>query len=60
VFNLNPDTQDLYLEQFDNNEPPTQYRFENAWHPLEMISETIEIKGGHVLHRHHLGLVEMW
>ena len=46
VSNLNPDTQDLYIEKLDNAENPTKYEFEGEWHDLQVIDETIEVKGG--------------
>ncbi len=44
--NLGPDVQDLYLEKLDDPENPTQYEFMGEWHDLEIIQETIEVKGG--------------
>lgn len=46
VSNLNPDTQDLYIEKLDNADNPTRYQFQNEWHDLQVIEETIEVKGG--------------
>ncbi len=45
VTNLNPDVQDLYIEKLDNPENPTQYEFQGEWYPLEVITETIQVKG---------------
>src|SRR5690606_25296845 len=46
VTNLNPDVQDLYIERLDDRENPTKYEFRGEWHDLEIIEETIEVKGG--------------
>ncbi|HEX6290283.1 MAG TPA: penicillin acylase family protein [Herpetosiphonaceae bacterium] len=46
VSNMNPDTQDLYLEKLDDPKQPTKYEFENAWHDVQVLDETIEVKGG--------------
>jgi len=45
ITNLGPDVQDLYLEKLDDPENPTQYEFMGEWHDLEIIQETIEVKG---------------
>jgi penicillin amidase len=45
ITNLNPDVQDLYIEKFDNRDNPTQVEFNNAWEPLTIIPETIQVKG---------------
>lgn len=44
--NLGPDVQDLYLEKLDNLDNPTQYEFKGEWHDLEILHETIKVKGG--------------
>lgn len=58
VTNLGPDVQDLYIEKFDNPAHPTQYLFKDEWLDLEVIYETIEVKGQdsvtlNVLATHH-------
>lgn len=45
VTNLNPDVQDLFIEKLDDAENPTQYEFEGEWQDLEIVNETIEVKG---------------
>jgi penicillin amidase len=45
VSNLPADVQDLYIEKLDDPVQPTQYEFEGEWHDLQVIQETIEIKG---------------
>lgn len=45
VTNLNPDVQDLYIEKLDNRASPTRYEFDGEWHDLEIIRDTIEVKG---------------
>ncbi len=42
--NLNPDTQDLYIEKFDNPTSPTKYEYQGGWRDLEVVTETIAIK----------------
>ncbi|MGD0781567.1 MAG: penicillin acylase family protein [Candidatus Aminicenantales bacterium] len=41
---VEPDALDLYRETVDSA-PPGRYRFNGAWHPLEIRRETIRIKG---------------
>jgi penicillin G amidase len=43
--NLGPDTQDFYIEKLDDPKAPTKYLFQDAWHPLEVRREEIEVKG---------------
>ena len=45
VTNLGPDTQDLFVEKLDPAGHPGQYEYKGAWRPLEVISETIPVKG---------------
>jgi len=45
VTNLPSDVQDLYIEKFDNHVHPTQYEFQGDWKDLEVLYETIEVKG---------------
>ena len=45
VTNLPADVQDLYVEKLDDPTNPTQYEYEGQWHDLEIIPETIEVKG---------------
>ncbi len=43
--NLNPDVQDLYIEKLDDPDDPAQYEYLGEWQDLEIVRETIEIKG---------------
>lgn len=43
--NTSPDTQDLYIEQV-NPDDPTQYRTEDGWAPFETVQEVIRVSGG--------------
>ncbi|HEY0738820.1 MAG TPA: penicillin acylase family protein [Herpetosiphonaceae bacterium] len=43
--NLNPDSQDLYIEKLDNRDNPTKYEFQGQWRDLEIIQESIPVKG---------------
>lgn len=45
ITNLEPDVQDFYLERLDDSENPTQYEFMGEWRDLEIIQETIKVKG---------------
>lgn len=45
ITNLPSDVQDLYVEQLDAPSNPTQYLYEGKWQPLQIINETIEVKG---------------
>lgn len=45
VSNLNPDTEDFYLEKLDDRANPTKYEFQNQWQDLQIIKETIQVKG---------------
>jgi penicillin G amidase len=38
------DTQDLYIERFDPDDP-TRYLYQNEWHSAEIVREEIRIKG---------------
>jgi penicillin amidase len=58
VTNLGPDVQDLYLEKLEDPAHPTKYEFQGQWKDLEVIYETIEVKGEapatlNVLSTHH-------
>jgi penicillin amidase len=44
VTNAGPDTQDLYLERF-NPENPHQYEYQGAWEEAKVIREEIRVKG---------------
>jgi penicillin amidase len=44
VTNAGPDTQDLYLERF-NPENPHQYEYQGAWEEAKIIREEIRVKG---------------
>jgi penicillin G amidase len=45
VTNLPSDVQDLYIEQLDDPNNPTQYLYEGKWQPLQILNETIDVKG---------------
>jgi penicillin amidase len=45
VTNLPSDVQDLYIEKLNDQVHPTQYEFEGEWKDLEVLYETIEVKG---------------
>jgi penicillin amidase len=45
VTNLPVDVQDFYIEKLDDPVHPTQYEFDGEWHDLEVVYETIEVKG---------------
>ncbi|MBA3947798.1 MAG: penicillin acylase family protein, partial [Herpetosiphonaceae bacterium] len=42
--NLNPDTEDLYIEKLNDSTHPTQYQFMNKWQDLQILHETIPVK----------------
>ena len=43
--NLGNDVQDLYLEKLNDLQNPTQYEYQGKWYDLEIIPDTITIKG---------------
>jgi penicillin amidase len=45
VTNLPADVQDFYIERLDDGANPTRYEFEGQWSDLEVVPETIEVKG---------------
>lgn len=45
ITNLNPDVQDLYIEKLDDRNNPTKYEFQGQWRDIEVIRETIKVKG---------------
>jgi penicillin amidase len=45
VTNLGADVQDFYIEKLDDPAHPTQYEFEGQWYDLQVLHETIEVKG---------------
>ena len=45
VTNLGPDTEDLFVEKLDAAGHPGQYEYKGAWRPLDVITETIPVKG---------------
>lgn len=58
VTNLPSDVQDFYIEKLDDPAHPTQYEFQGGWRDLEVLHETIEVKGEspvtlQVLSTHH-------
>jgi penicillin amidase len=46
VTNLNPDTQDLYMEKLDDVKHPTKYQYKGQWFKLDVIHEVLNVKGG--------------
>ncbi|MEM8534764.1 MAG: penicillin acylase family protein [Chloroflexota bacterium] len=40
-----PDVQDLYIEKLDDPITPTRYEYQNEWHDLEIIDDTISVRG---------------
>lgn len=40
------DSQDIFLEQLRDHNGVTEYRFKEAWLPVEQRTETIQVKGG--------------
>lgn len=44
VTNVGPDTQDLYIE-IPNPEDPTQFKYDGQWEQAEVRDETIQVKG---------------
>ncbi len=58
VTNLPADVQDFYIEKLDDPAHPTQYEFKGEWRDLDIIYETIEVKGSdpvtiRVMSTHH-------
>lgn len=45
VSNVNPDVQDLYIEKLNDPNNPTQYEFKGQWRDLQVLEETILVKG---------------
>jgi penicillin G amidase len=43
--NLGPDTEDLFVETLDPAAHPGEYLFQGEWRPLDIITETIRVKG---------------
>lgn len=57
VTNVGPDTQDLYIEKINPNDPH-QYEFEGEWQEMTVYEEVIKVNGGddvvlEVLETHH-------
>lgn len=46
VTNIGGDVQDLYVEKLDPQGHPGQYQNGDEWLPLQLITETIKVKGG--------------
>ncbi|RME43682.1 MAG: penicillin acylase family protein, partial [Chloroflexi bacterium] len=44
VTNLGPDVQDLYIEKL-NPDNPNQYEFQGQWEDMQLVQETIQVKG---------------
>jgi penicillin amidase len=45
VTNVGGDVQDLYIEKLDPEGHPGQYQNGSEWRPLQLITETIQVKG---------------
>lgn len=45
VTDMLPDVQDFYIERLDDPENPTRYEVDGEWYDLEVITETIAVKG---------------
>lgn len=45
VTNVEPDVQDLFIEKV-NPANPNQYEFKGKWEDMEIVNETIKVKGG--------------
>jgi penicillin amidase len=45
VTDLPADVQDMYIEKLNDPDNPTQYEFKGQWHNLQVVHETIEVKG---------------
>lgn len=45
VTNVGPDVQDLYIEKI-NPANPNQYEYQGKWEDMELVRETIKVKGG--------------
>jgi len=46
VTNLPADVQDFYIEKLDDPANPSKYEFKGEWQDLQIVRETIEVKGG--------------
>jgi len=46
VTNLDSDIEDIYIERLDDVENPKKYEFMGEWYDLDVVHETIEVKGG--------------
>jgi penicillin amidase len=46
VTNLGADVMDVYLEQLDPEQHPRQYRSADGWKPLQVFTETINVREG--------------
>lgn len=45
VTDMLPDVQDFYVEKLDDPENPRRYEYQGAWRDLEILTETIAVKG---------------
>lgn len=59
------DVQDVYIEKLDNEPDPTRYKFRGELRPLDIVSETIQMKDASpvtmkVARTHHGPLVNEW
>jgi penicillin amidase len=50
ITNTSADVEDAYIEKLDDAQNPTQYEFMGAWRKLEIIPETILVKGAEPVH----------
>jgi penicillin G amidase len=45
ITDLPADVQDVYIEKLNSADNPTQYEFRGQWQDLEIVNETIEVRG---------------
>lgn len=45
VTDMIPDVQDFYIEKVDDPKKPSRYLFQGAWRPVEVVRETIPVRG---------------
>ncbi|MEM7581913.1 MAG: penicillin acylase family protein [Acidobacteriota bacterium] len=61
IADLVPDIQDYYLEELDDSDNPTRYRFGEEWRDLTIEKHTIRVKDAPdeewVVHRTHHGAI---
>jgi penicillin amidase len=45
VTDMIPDVEDFYIEKVDDRQKPSRYLFRGAWRPVEVVRETIPVRG---------------